>query len=85
MPRGLSNSLSMKAANKAMQIDAIRAVRLQEWSCPPHFIMQTTIAYSATDGGVICDMKSHQYMWRESRHLGFCSQYPTRACDKDVV
>ena len=38
--------------NKAMQIDAVRAVVCMNVRAS-HFIMQTAIAYSATDGGVM--------------------------------
>ena len=47
-----------RAANQAMQTDAVRAVRLHEWSYLP-FFMQTAIAYSAADGGVRLKKEVH--------------------------
>lgn len=46
-----------------------------------NFITHTLIGYTASYCGVSCDVKSRQYMWFESNHLGFYPQYPTRACD----
>lgn len=46
-----TTSVHRKKSYETVQIDAVRTVRFHRWPCS-RFIMQATISYSATDGGV---------------------------------